>query len=228
MMRPTSPKNTLWRDLYGRAWRWGLGAAVVFHAVLFLFLPRQISDRLHEALIPSPTVFVRAGGPGTELEVVALRSPPPEVPQETPPPPPEPVEEAVIPTPAEVPVEETVAAVTEPTTETEGTSEDVAGSEGEAGAPAAGGGTVSPPRPLHLVVPRLPGGVDKRRARGQSVHLLVEVLPDGTVGEVRIEKGSRMPALDLAALDAARQMRYVPATRGGEGIAQWTRAEMRF
>jgi TonB family protein len=70
--------------------------------------------------------------------------------------------------------------------------------------------------------------VDKRRARGEAVHLLVEVLSDGTVGEVRIEKGSRIPALNTAALAAARQMRYQPASRDGFGVAQWTRAEMRF
>jgi hypothetical protein len=29
-------------------------------------------------------------------------------------------------------------------------------------------------------------------------------------------------------MSAARQMRYVPAMRGGEGITQWTRTEMRF
>ena len=78
------------------------------------------------------------------------------------------------------------------------------------------------------MVPRLPGSVDKRRARGESVFLLVEVLSDGTVGEVRIEKASRIPALNTAALAAARRMRYVPASRDGAEISQWTRAEMRF
>jgi TonB family protein len=222
-------KTTQWRDVYGRAWKLGLLAAVAAHVALFYFLPSALSDRIHEAMIPSPTLLFRAGGPGTEMEVVALRAPAasepvPMLPE------PEEVEEV-----EEIVVEE-IAAVEETTvvpidapSESEGSDEGVPEGTG-AGTPAGGGGggAISPPRPLHLVVPRLPGDVDKRRARGEAVHLLVEVLSDGTVGEVRIEKGSRIAALNSAALAAARQMRYTPASRDGADVSQWTRAEMRF
>jgi TonB family protein len=99
------------------------------------------------------------------------------------------------------------------------------GTTGGIGGGSGGQGIV---RPLHLVVPRIPRDVDERRARGRTVRLLLEVLPDGTVGELRVEEGSHIPALDSAAVAAARQLRYSPPA--GEGITTpvWTRAVMRF
>ena len=217
--------NTLWRDRYRRTWRWGLAAAVGFHLLAF-FLPRPIADRIHEALIPPPDVSVVAGPPGTDLELLALAAPLP--PAETPPPEPEPVEEVEVPVPAEAPEQQTMAETVDAPADAEGSEEGVV--EGtESGEPAGGGGgAITAPRPIHLVVPRIPGGVDRRRAHGESVHLLVEVLADGRVGSVKIEKGSRLEPLNVAAVDAARRAVYQPATRDGIGIQAWTRAEMRF
>ena len=99
------------------------------------------------------------------------------------------------------------------------------GTTGGIGSGSGGQGTV---RPLHLVVPRIPRGVDERRARGRTVRLLLEVLPDGTVGELRVEEGSQIPALDTAAVDAARQLRYSPPASEGITTPVWTRAVMRF
>ena len=223
-MRPTAT-NTLWRDRYARAWRWGLAAAAGLHLLAF-FLPPGLADRIHEALIPPPDVSVVAGPPGTDLELLALTAPLP--PADAPPPEPERVEKVEVPVPAEAPEQETMAESVEAPSETQGAEDGVVeGTEG--GEPAGGGGgAMTSPRPLHLVVPRLPGGVDKRRAHGEAVHLLVEVLADGRVGEVKVEKGSRIELLNVAAVDAARRMRYQPATRDGIGVPQWTRAEMRF
>lgn len=228
-----SKRNTLWRDAYRRAWAGGLVAAVLVHAFLFLFMPRGAWDRFHESLLPSPTVLFAPGAPGSELEVVQLRAAGREAPQPEPPlevePEPEP-EESIIPVPAaQAPVEISVAEVAAASTAADGEDDRTASageSPGETG-PGVGGGW-SPPRPVHLVVPRVPGSVDRRRAHGRSVHLLVEVLADGSVGEVRVEKGSRILALDQAALAAARQLRYAPARQGGANVAQWTRTEMRF
>lgn len=227
-MREMTGTTTRWRDVYGRVWALSLAAAVAAHVVLFFLLPSGLADRLHEALIPSPTLLFQAGGPGTEMEVVALRPPAPEEPVPVLPEPEavEEVEEVVVEETAAV--EETITESREAPSETTGSAEGVPEGTGEGEPAGGGGGGISPPRPVHLVVPRLPGNVDKRRARGEAVHLLVQVLADGTVGEVRIEKGSRIPALNTAALSAARQMRYTPASRGGAEVAQWTRAEMRF
>lgn len=228
MRHGTRGTPTAWRDVYDRA-RWiALAAAAALHAAVFLFLPSVVADRLHEALIPSPTLVFRAGGPGSEMEVLALRAPAAAEPVPVLPEPEkvEAVEEIVVEETATV--EETTTEATEAPSESDGTSEGVAEGSGRGELAGGGGGPISPPRPLHLVVPRLPGDVDKRSARGESVFLLVEVLSDGSVGDVRIEKGSRIPALNTAALTAARRMRYVPASRDGSEIAQWTRAEMRF
>lgn len=226
-MRVLSTKNTLWRDSYDRIRRWSLLVAIGLHAVVLLALPRMIADRIHEALIPSPNVFVVPGGAGSELEVVALEPPSEEVAETEPEP--EPIEEVAEVEIAEAPIEETVAEPEAAPSEGEGRDNGDPGGQGTTD-PAAGrgGGVVSPPRPLHLVVPRIPDGLDKKRVRGSTVHLLVEVLADGSVGEVRIEKGSRFAVLDTAAFAAAKQMLYVPAQRGGSGVVQWTRAEMRF
>jgi len=226
-MRILSNKNTVWRDSYDRIRRWSLLVAIGVHAFILLALPRVIADRIHEALIPSPYVFMIPGGPGSELEVVALQPPSEEVAETKPAP--EPVEEVVEIEIAEAPIEETVLEPDASPSDGEGRDDGEPDGEGTTD-PAAGrgGGVVSPPRPLHLVVPRIPDGLDKKRVRGASIHLLVEVLADGSVGEVRIEKGSRFAVLDTAALAAAKQMLYVPAQRGGSGVVQWTRAEMRF
>lgn len=100
----------------------------------------------------------------------------------------------------------------------------IAGTGAGTGLGSGFGGAGGPPRPLHLVVPRLPPGVDAERARGVSVMLLIEVRPDGTTGEVSIERGSGIRALDDAAREAAQRMRYAP---GPEPLRQ-ARAEIRF
>lgn len=227
-MRASTPTNTRWRDSYGRVWRVSLAIALIVHAGLLLFMPRAIADRIHEALIPSPMVLVRPGGPGSEMNALELRAPTPEEPVQETPPEPEPEEEVVEVTPEDAPEEMTIAEVASSPSESEGRAEGVPEGAGATAALAGGGGSMSPPRPLHLVVPRLPDGIDKRKAHGQAVHFLVEVLPDGTVGEVRIEQGTHFAALDSAAMRAVRQYLYVPPTRDGNATRAWTRTEMRF
>ena len=227
-MKTSTSTNTRWRDSYGRAWRISLAVAIALHAGLLLFMPRGLADRLHEALLPSPMLLFRPGGPGSEMEGVALRPPAAEEPVQETPPEPEEEEEVVEVTPAEVPEDVTIVEVESSPSETEGTAEGIPEGSGASAAAAGGGGSISPPRPLHLVVPKVPDGVDRKKARGQIVHLLVEVLPDGTVGEVRIEQGTRFAALDSVAARSAREMRYMPATRDGAGVTQWTRYDLVF
>ncbi|MDX1660951.1 MAG: TonB family protein [Gemmatimonadota bacterium] len=223
-MTRLSPTNTRWRDLYDRHWVWAVPLALLAHAALFFFLPGEVSDRLHEALLPDPSVIVRPGSTGP-MESVELRSVALDDPEPRPPPEPEDEEEVEVPVPTETASESiTITEVEASPSEGNGTPEGVTGGEGDRpSAAGGGGGRVVPPRPVHLVIPEVPDEVDKKRARGESVHLLVHVLPDGTVGEVKIEKGSRIAALNDAALAAARRSRYTPPER-----AMWTRTEMRF
>ena len=231
MMRRLTPTNTAWRDRYGRAWRWALALAIALHAGLLFWLPGGLVDRLHEALIPSPTVFVVAGS--GDMELIALAGPtPPDAAPVVAPPEAQLVEEVEVPVPSEeAPEETTTAPSVETPSEGEGSStaeSEAAGGGTESGESGGGGGAIASPRPLHLVVPAVPRGIDRRRAHGESVHVLFEVLPDGTVGEVRVEKGSRIEQLNVATVAALKQARYVPATRDGVAITAWTRQEIRF
>jgi TonB family protein len=99
------------------------------------------------------------------------------------------------------------------------------GGIGPGSGPGMGGGGPAP-QPLHLVVPQLPRGVDVRSARGKSVALLVQVRPDGSVSDARVDRSSGIPALDRAALVAALRMRYRSAPY--DTLSHWARTEIRF
>lgn len=45
-----------------------------------------------------------------------------------------------------------------------------------------------------------------------TVVLIVEVLPDGSVGSVSVSRGTRDPAVDAAAMDYASTLRWIPGT----------------
>jgi TonB family protein len=59
------------------------------------------------------------------------------------------------------------------------------------------------------------------------VPVVVHVRDDGTVSEVELERGAS-PAVDAAALAAARAWRFVPARRGGRVVASKVRGVVRF
>lgn len=220
-MTRLTPTNTCWRDRYARRWAWALPVAVAAHLAALLFLPSELSDRIHEALIPGPSVLVRPGSSGPmeamDLRAVALEEP-------TPPPEPEEEEEQVEPVPTETAAESiTIAEVEASPSEGRGSPEGVTGGEGAELGAAGGGGSPVQPRPLHVVIPPVPDGVDKKRARGEKIHLLVHVMPDGTVSEARVEKGSRIDPLNDAALAAARKGRWSQPDR-----PTWVRTQIRF
>lgn len=58
------------------------------------------------------------------------------------------------------------------------------------------------------------------RRRGEEGTVLLEllVMPDGSVGDIRIKASSGHPRLDRSALEAVRRWRYTPAQQGGKPI----------
>lgn len=60
------------------------------------------------------------------------------------------------------------------------------------------------------------------------VVLRVLVLADGTVDRVEVAESSGHPALDRAAVEAARSWQFRPAMRDGEPIAAWAVIPVRF
>jgi protein TonB len=83
---------------------------------------------------------------------------------------------------------------------------------------------VTPPRidasQLDNPAPAYPPAARRLREQGE-VLLSVYILPDGSVGEIRLKRSSGHARLDRSALEAVKRWRYVPASRGGEPIPYW-------
>lgn len=83
---------------------------------------------------------------------------------------------------------------------------------------------VTPPRTdashLNNPAPQYPA-LSRRLGEQGRVMLDVYILPDGSVGEVKLNRTSGFPRLDSAALQAVKSWRYVPAKRGDKPIPYW-------
>lgn len=63
---------------------------------------------------------------------------------------------------------------------------------------------------------------------GGSVNLLLWVGEDGAVDNVQVARGSGVPELDRAALQAAPGLRFRPALRGGVPVGMWVEFDVVF
>lgn len=84
--------------------------------------------------------------------------------------------------------------------------------------------------PRHpLAPPEYPASAIRRNQEG-IVQLLIYVLPNGNVADVKIGRSSGYPLLDEAAVRKARAAwRFLPATSGsGQAIAAWGTYDVRF
>lgn len=68
--------------------------------------------------------------------------------------------------------------------------------------------------------PRYPP-LSRRLGEEGEVQLLVHILEDGSVGEIKLKVSSGYARLDTAAREAISRWRYVPARQGGEPISYW-------
>jgi protein TonB len=87
---------------------------------------------------------------------------------------------------------------------------------GTGGGPYRPGSGVTPPRLLREVKPDYTEDARRRGING-DVELEIVVRSDGTVGEVRLQRGLGA-GLDQRAIDAVRQWRFSPATRLGAPV----------
>lgn len=95
--------------------------------------------------------------------------------------------------------------------------------------------TIAPPSPLRsdprhpLEPPEYPASAIRRSQEG-TVQLLIHVLPNGRVGDVKINRSSGFPVLDAAAMRKARAAwRFLPAASGGgQLIAAWGTLDVKF
>lgn len=83
---------------------------------------------------------------------------------------------------------------------------------------------VTPPRTdaahLNNPAPQYPA-LSRRLGEQGRVMLDVYILPDGSVGEIKLNRSSGFPRLDNAALQAVKTWKYVPAKRGDTAIPFW-------
>lgn len=68
----------------------------------------------------------------------------------------------------------------------------------------------------------------RRRGLEGRVSLRILVAEDGNVAQVEVAESSGEESLDNAAVDAARQWKFTPATRDGRAVAEWIRVPVRF
>jgi protein TonB len=83
---------------------------------------------------------------------------------------------------------------------------------------------VTPPRTdaahLNNPAPQYPA-LSRRLGEQGRVLLDVYILPDGSVGEIKLNRSSGFARLDNAALQAVKTWKYVPAKRGDKPIPFW-------
>lgn len=84
--------------------------------------------------------------------------------------------------------------------------------------------------PRHPLAPPVYPAAAIRGNQEGIVRLLIYVLPDGRVAEVKVERSSGFPLLDSAAVRKARAAwSFLPATSGsGQAIAAWGTYDVKF
>lgn len=82
------------------------------------------------------------------------------------------------------------------------------------------GSHVSPPRIIENPKPVYPLEARQKGYEGKAL-LRVEVLTNGRVGKVEVEKSSGYEILDQAAIEAMKRWRFIPAKRGKVPFRSW-------
>ena len=83
------------------------------------------------------------------------------------------------------------------------------------------------PEPLTPPAFQYPEELWDAQVEGQTT-LRLFIGERGTVDSVRVEQVSGYPAFDSAALAGSRELRFQPATRGGEPVAAWFLLPVKF
>jgi protein TonB len=83
------------------------------------------------------------------------------------------------------------------------------------------------PRATSSPKPPYPLTAFKAKQEGRVV-LELEVLEDGTVGQVRLAKSSDFDSLDASALATVKKWKYSPAQKNGQIVKQWIRVSILF
>lgn len=80
---------------------------------------------------------------------------------------------------------------------------------------------------IQEVKPQYPMGARKAGIEGNS-QLKIQVLPDGSVGEIQLVKSTGDPSLDEAAQKAVKQWKFKPGRSGGKAVPVWMTLSVKF
>jgi len=94
------------------------------------------------------------------------------------------------------------------------------GAGGEGGQGLRGQGHYEPPVPVIMMWPRYPASARRRGIEG-TVVVRVHVTTEGGVDRAEVVSGLDDEACRQAALEAARGLRFLPATLGGTAVDAW-------
>ena len=83
------------------------------------------------------------------------------------------------------------------------------------------------PRYLRNPKPLYPEEARKKGCYGE-VMLRVEVLPNGQVGQIELQRSSGYDLLDRSALGAVKQWRFSPARKGEAHVSSWVHIPIKF
>jgi TonB family protein len=87
---------------------------------------------------------------------------------------------------------------------------------------------ITAPRVIKAARPTYPPEAVRAKIEGKVLLELV-VQPDGTVGDVRVQRSlDRKTGLDDAAVKAVKEMRFAPATKDGVAVPVLTQIELSF
>lgn len=191
---------------------WALAIIALVHLGFFWALSNGLSHPIMDIFIPAPPQFLP--------EPVEATKPPPKLPD---------VKFDPMPLPAPpvpyVPIDESPSAPV------------VLGPQPTPTNTFIDHGDVSPPQPV-IVEPR----IDARRGLSEpyyppaiiriggegTVLLSLYILPDGRVGDIKLDQSSGHPKLDESAMREAKKWRFVPGSRDGAAAAMWKQVPITF
>jgi TonB family protein len=90
-----------------------------------------------------------------------------------------------------------------------------------------GGSGVASPRYGENPKPVYPLEARQKGHEGEVI-LKVEVLPNGRVGEVQVDKSSGYETLDHSAVETVKKWKFIPAKKGGVAIPCWVNIPFKF
>ena len=77
------------------------------------------------------------------------------------------------------------------------------------------------------IKPQYPMGARRAGIEGSS-QLKIQVLPDGSVGEMQLVKSAGDSSLDEAAQKAVKQWKFKPGRSGGKAVPVWMTLSVKF